>query len=462
MSGGVFISYRREDSGGFAGRIYDRLVSRLGHESVFFDVDAIPPGRDFVDVLSERVGRCDALVAIIGKSWVSSVDAASRRRLDDPHDFVRVEIEAALERGVPVIPVLVDGAQPPQAADLPDGLKKLARRQAIEISLTRFDSDAERLTDALAEIEGQREDARAEAPSTTSQSKAPPARARGVIALPEAAGAGASLGLAPPASTPPMPPSRRVLPYLVALAAAVGVAGAVWLAAGHRSRPSDGWLTLEAFQADFNKKKEAGLYPDASSGRCDRGVTKTTAHWAPAPPGLAWSHYNLPEAAFATKNAQLTAEGFSLRYDNMFQDCDGRVRHVALWTRPSAGTKTAQPGVEHFLGDWINVDANTHSVPKLSVSLADKDVSVHVWGACQPTPCDWGEVKADAFAQNVSSNALSDATVLQGVFKTSFAETNFSVRPDGADKLRFETATHFTDNSGRSNYSSTDIFKRAQ
>jgi TIR domain len=461
MPGGVFISYRREDSGGFAGRIYDRLVSRLGHESVFFDVDAIPPGRDFIDVLSERVGRCDALVAIIGKQWVASVDGANRRRLDDEHDFVRVEIEAALERGVPVIPVLVDGAQPPQAADLPDSLKKLARRQAIEISHTRFDSDAERLTDALAEIEGQRQDARPEAPSTTGQSEAPPARARAVVAAPAAVGAVASSGLAPPASAPPKPASRRFLPYL-AVAVLIGAAGAVWLVAGHRNRPSDEWLTLSAFQADFNKKKEAGLYPDASSGRCDGRVVKTNAHWAPTPQGLSWSHYSLPEAAFATKNAQLTAEGYSLRYDNMFQDCDGHVRHVALWTRSAAGTKTAQAGVEHFVGDWINIDVNTRSVSKLSVTLASKDVSVHAWGACQPTPCDWGEVKADAFAENVSSNALSDATVLQGVFKTSFAETNFSVRLDGQDKLRFETATHFTDNSGRSNYSSTDIFKRAQ
>ncbi len=190
MLGGVFISYRREDSGGFAGRIYDRLVSRLGRDSVFFDVDAIPPGRDFVDVLSERVGRCDALVAIIGKQWVSSVDAASRRRLDDPHDFVRVEIEAALQRDVPVIPVLVDGAAPPQAADLPDGMKKLARRQAIEISLTRFDSDAELLTNALAEIEGQQQNAHAEAAPTAEQSvrrqrrrASPPPRRRRLPAL---------------------------------------------------------------------------------------------------------------------------------------------------------------------------------------------------------------------------------------------------------------------------------------
>ncbi len=153
MLGGVFISYRREDSGGFAGRIYDRLAERLGHESVFFDVDNIPPGLDFVDVLSERVGRCDALVAIIGRHWLTSADTDNRRRLDDPSDFVRIEIEAALGRGVRVIPVLVDGAGMPRAEDLPESLKKLARRQGVEISHTRFDSDVERLTKVLSSIE---------------------------------------------------------------------------------------------------------------------------------------------------------------------------------------------------------------------------------------------------------------------------------------------------------------------
>ena len=154
MAGGVFISYRREDSDGFAGRIYDRLASRLGRENVFFDVDAIPPSLDFVEVLSERVGECDALLAVIGKHWGSVVDSQNRRRLDDPNDFVRIEIEAALKRDVPVIPVLVDGASMPHPEDLPDGLKKLTRRQAIEISHTRFDSDAGRLIEALAGIEG--------------------------------------------------------------------------------------------------------------------------------------------------------------------------------------------------------------------------------------------------------------------------------------------------------------------
>ena len=205
MLGGVFISYRREDAGGIAGRIYDRLVNRLGHDNVFFDVDTIPPGRDFVDMLSDRVGKCDALVAVIGKRWVASVDDANRRRLDDPNDFVRIEIEAALQRDVPVIPVLVDNAAMPQAVELPDVLKKLARRQGIEISHNRFETDAERLTEALARIEEQQPGRSfaagvAAAPSTVRAPSpaSPPARAvgarrlipLGVAALAIVAGAG--------------------------------------------------------------------------------------------------------------------------------------------------------------------------------------------------------------------------------------------------------------------------------
>jgi hypothetical protein len=153
VSGGVFISYRREDSAGFARLIYDRLTKRLERANVFIDVDNIEPGLDFVEILSERVAKCDTLVAIIGRDWISTVDKDNRRRLDDPQDFVRIEIGAALERGVRVIPVLVEGAAMPAPDDLPDGLKKLARRQAIEISHTRFDSDVERLTSALELVE---------------------------------------------------------------------------------------------------------------------------------------------------------------------------------------------------------------------------------------------------------------------------------------------------------------------
>jgi TIR domain len=191
MSGGVFISYRREDSAGFAGRIYDRLTRRLDPQSIFLDVDSIRPGLDFFDVLSKKLNVCDALIAVIGKNWLASADKDNRRRLDDPDDLVRIEIEAALQRDVQVIPVLVDGAAMPQAEDLPDSLKKLARRQALEVSYSRFDSDVERLISALAQIGNearQPEDQRLagrgnRASHTTRGASAPiPAQARSKVA----------------------------------------------------------------------------------------------------------------------------------------------------------------------------------------------------------------------------------------------------------------------------------------
>jgi hypothetical protein len=152
MSGGVFISYRREESSFAARAIYDRVAQRLGRENVFLDVDNIDLGVDWLEVLSERVGACEALIAVIGRNWTSSADRDSRRGVHDPDDFVRIEIEAALERRVRVIPVLVDGARMPRADDLPESLKGLARRQNIEISHIRFDADVEKLIRSLALI----------------------------------------------------------------------------------------------------------------------------------------------------------------------------------------------------------------------------------------------------------------------------------------------------------------------
>jgi TIR domain len=157
MTGGIFISYRRDDSAGFAGRIYDRVVNRLNRERVFFDVDNIELGVDFVQVLSNRVAECDALVVIIGKAWLSSTDEENRRRLDDPSDLVRIEIETALQRAIPVIPVVVGGASMPRQENLPEVLKPLAHRQGLAISHANFDSDCERLTASLAFVEEARQ-----------------------------------------------------------------------------------------------------------------------------------------------------------------------------------------------------------------------------------------------------------------------------------------------------------------
>jgi formylglycine-generating enzyme required for sulfatase activity len=142
----VFISYRRDDSADVAGRIYDRLVHRYGPDNVFKDVDNIPLGIDFRRFLGEAVGRCRVLLAIIGRQWLHVAGPAGGRRLDDPGDFVRLEIEAALRRDIPVIPVLVSGAAMPGQEHLPAPLQELAFRNGI---LVRPDPDFHRDVDRL-------------------------------------------------------------------------------------------------------------------------------------------------------------------------------------------------------------------------------------------------------------------------------------------------------------------------
>ena len=145
----IFISYRRDDSAGHAGRLFDRLKDHFGTEQIFIDIDTIKPGLDFVEAVQQAVSACDGLIAIIGKEWLEVADATGQRRLDNPADMVRVEIATALERGIRVIPVLVQGAQTPADQDLPDPLKRLARQNALELSDTRFHADVDRLIEAL-------------------------------------------------------------------------------------------------------------------------------------------------------------------------------------------------------------------------------------------------------------------------------------------------------------------------
>ncbi len=149
----IFISYRREDSAGHTGRLYDSLQAHFGRENVFMDRSGIDSGQNFVDAIDTAVRSCDALVAIIGKEWLTCVGAGGRR-LDDPGDFVRIEIAGALERGIPVIPVLVEGTTMPSAGALPDPLKPLAKRHAHELSDARWSYDVGRLIEATEKLAG--------------------------------------------------------------------------------------------------------------------------------------------------------------------------------------------------------------------------------------------------------------------------------------------------------------------
>jgi TIR domain len=145
----VFINYRRSDSGGYAGRIYDALTAHSNEWLVFMDIDAIDPGADFTEVIEESLESCDAVVAVIGRSWLQSTDSRGRRRLEHPDDFVRLELLAALDRKVRVIPVLVQGADMPSSEDLPKALITLARRQGLELSDGRWHYDMSRLIEVL-------------------------------------------------------------------------------------------------------------------------------------------------------------------------------------------------------------------------------------------------------------------------------------------------------------------------
>ena len=145
----IFISYRRQDSSGYVIGIYDRLKNEFNEEDIFRDLDTIEFGVDFVEVLENAVQQCDILLAIIGPHWLTISDANGRKRLDNPNDFVRLEIATALERKIRVIPVLVGGATMPYADELPDNLKSLARRNALPIDDRDFHAHLDRLIRAL-------------------------------------------------------------------------------------------------------------------------------------------------------------------------------------------------------------------------------------------------------------------------------------------------------------------------
>jgi hypothetical protein len=146
----VFISYRRSDSSDVTGRIHDRLSASLGRDHVFTDVDSIPLGVDFREHVTGILAHTDCMLAVIGREWVKATDAAGRRRLDDPADLVRIEVETALARGVPVIPLLVQGAAMPVEAELPPGLRGLAFRNGMAVRPNPdFHRDVDRLEHQL-------------------------------------------------------------------------------------------------------------------------------------------------------------------------------------------------------------------------------------------------------------------------------------------------------------------------
>jgi hypothetical protein len=145
----VFISYRRDDTQGYARALHDELSERFGRDRVFRDIDTLLPGEDFVDAIAQAMGSSKVVVALIGGRWLSSTDPSGKRRVDKPDDYIRVEISAALAENLFVIPVLVQGAVMPRSDELPEDISRLARRNAFELSDSRWDYDVGRLIEVI-------------------------------------------------------------------------------------------------------------------------------------------------------------------------------------------------------------------------------------------------------------------------------------------------------------------------
>jgi TIR domain/FHA domain len=146
---GIFISYRRDDAAGDAGRLYDRLLGHFGSHEIFRDIDNISPGADFLALMEQAVGSCQVLLAVIGRNWVGTRPDRKVRRIDQPDDWVRLEVAAALRLHVEVIPVLVQKAEMPSGDDLPAELKPLARRPTLRLDDGRWHFDFSRLIERL-------------------------------------------------------------------------------------------------------------------------------------------------------------------------------------------------------------------------------------------------------------------------------------------------------------------------
>jgi hypothetical protein len=215
----IFLSYRRDDAEGEAGRLFDDLTSEFGTDKVFMDVTGIEPGRDFRKVIDQNVASCGVLLAMMGKGWIDAKDDTGRRRLDDPLDFVRLETASALKRDIPVIPVLVHGGRMPRPEQLPEDLRDLAYRNGVELTHARWDSDVQLLIKALRlQVSGERQEAGG---GKTEQALDRPS---GKSTIPASARAEAS-GI--PSTVPPRPAKKSRRGLVVAAVAAIVIAAGV-------------------------------------------------------------------------------------------------------------------------------------------------------------------------------------------------------------------------------------------
>jgi hypothetical protein len=329
MKRAIFISYRRDDSEGEAGRLYDDLVRVFGRDAVFMDVSGIHPGKDFRQAIDDNVSQCGVLLAIIGPGWATIADASGVRRLDQSNDFVRLEVASALGRGTDVIPVLVHGARMPTVAELPQDLQSLAYRNAVELTHARWNSDVEVLSRALREyvhqgtevgtrvirraIEGGDDAEEVPAPTFVEQPKS-----------------------VQPDPAPAAAPAPRIMRVAAIVAVVVGAAivGAGAYAVFHHRHKSRDQDTAQTSQ----------VQPDQTPAQGDAS-TAGQAGTSDAPAGKV----NAAEKAPASQGSS-----------------------------------------QSLLGIWIYPQAEIGKPDRVQISSEGQSFSVHIWSKCAPVECDMG------------------------------------------------------------------------
>src|SRR5215210_2760850 len=288
----IFINYRREDSSGHSGRLFDALSSHFAGR-LFMEINTFEPGIDFVEAIEQAVGSCEVLIVVIGREWLTIRDAAGQRRLDDPADFVRLEVESALERKIRVIPVLVQDAPMPRAEELPPSLARLARRNAIEISDARWAYDVDRLARTIQKILEERDASARALAAALDRAPAPPAPVVPAVTIKAPAPpepvvpAVAAEAVAPPAPFVPATaakaagsPARLLFLAALVLVAAAGLASILWM-----WRIPSGNTTLSSLSDPSGKSTGADSDPGTAGSTARTGSGAAAAsNLKPAPP----------------------------------------------------------------------------------------------------------------------------------------------------------------------------------
>ena len=314
----IFLNYRRDDSSGYAGHLFDDLTQRFGQERVFRDIDGIAPGVDFEDEIERVVCSADVFLALIGPNWLNAVDSNGVRRLDKPDDLVRLEIEAALRPDVRLIPVLVNNAAMPGPEALPPSLKPLTRRNAFEIRDRSWPHDVGELIQALETVE--REKLEQERPEQDKPEQDKPEQDK-----PERE----KLEQDKPRERPGRKPPARRRPVVVVSAALLLVATVVFAVVRfHGGDPTPTWTLRAALPAAVRSKCPSStqlqvpgnLDPLTKNGVPLAHFTTSFACAAPAP-GIRYVQYSVTESP-----------------DDLQRYFDSRANGVGQSTSTSGGT----------------------------------------------------------------------------------------------------------------------------